>query len=224
MTNLPEISDAAEQLPPKRTKTWLITLALLAILAGGSLGWLAVKYFRGELALGEPEWHGLYVEGAGRPPNFVLTDQTGQRVKFYDFHGRVVLIYFGYTYCPDICPATMSELVKVKELLGNKANEIEVVLITIDPERDTPEHLAEYLSFFDPTFIGLTGTEEEIIAATTPFGIYYKKHEGTIASGYLLDHTATVMVVDKQGELRLVYPFGITGEEIAADMRFLIRD
>ena len=97
-------------------------------------------------------------------------------------------------------------------------------MITVDPDRDTPEHLAEYLSFFDPSFIGLTGTEEEILGATTPFGIYYKKHEGTIASGYLFDHTATVMAIDKQGYLRLVYPFGISGEDIAADMRYLIRE
>lgn len=217
VSEVPQNTPESEAMPAGRRRRWYFSLGFLALLVGGSLGWLALSL------LSPPTWHGIVVESAGRPPNFTLTDQNGQPVSLYDFHGQVVLLYFGYTYCPDVCPATLSELVEAEEILGSRGDEVEIIMITVDPERDTPAHLGEYLAYFDDSFIGLTGTEEEILGATTPLGIYYEKHEGSAASGYLIDHTATIMALDKSGALRLVYPFGVTGEEIASDMAQLVK-
>ena len=96
-------------------------------------------------------------------------------------------------------------------------------MVTVDPERDTPERLAEYVSFFNPTFVGLSGTPDQIAAAATPFGIYYEKHEGTPASGYLVDHTATISVLDREGRLKLVWPFGTPSDDMAADLGQMLR-
>jgi protein SCO1/2 len=95
-------------------------------------------------------------------------------------------------------------------------------MVTVDPERDTPEALAKYVANFDPRFIGLSGTPDQIAAAATPLGIYYQKHDGTAATGYLVDHTASVAVIDQNGYLRLVFPFGTSGEEIASDLAHLL--
>ena len=156
--------------------------------------------------------------------NFTLTGPGEQPVSLIDFRGKVVMLYFGYTFCPDVCPATMVELRDAMEILGDRSEDVQVIMITLDPERDTPEVLGAYLSHFDDSFIGLTGTPDELIAVTAPMGIFYEKHEGSAASGYLVDHTATVAVLDKTGKLRLIYPFGTTGEEMAADLKYLIRE
>ena len=156
--------------------------------------------------------------------NFTLTGPGEQPVSLVDFRGKVVMIYFGYTFCPDACPATMAELSDALEILGNRREDVQVLMITVDPERDTAEVLEQYLAFFDESFIGLTGTPDELIAVTAPMGIFFERHEGTAASGYLVDHTATVAVLDKDGKLRLIYPFGVTGEEMAADLKYLVRE
>ncbi len=107
--------------------------------------------------------------------------------------------------------------------MGDKADDVQVVMVSVDPERDTPEVLANYLSNFNPNFIGLTGTPDEIASAATPFGIFYEKHEGSAATGYLVDHTASAMVLDRDGRLRLVIPFQTPPEDIAADLKQLLK-
>lgn len=168
-------------------------------------------------------YHGMLLESPNPAADFTLTGASGQPVSLSDFRGKLVVLYFGYTFCPDVCPTTMTELTKAIKALGPKASDVQVIMVSVDPERDTPERVAEYVRYFDPSFIGLSGTPEEVAAAATPFGIYYEKHEGTAATGYLVDHTATLNVIDKEGRMRLVLPFGTSGEDIADDLAHLLR-
>ena len=128
-----------------------------------------------------------------------------------------MLVYFGYTFCPDVCPTTLTTVDKALDLLGNKADQVQLVMISVDPERDTSAVLANYLSNFNPSFVGLTGTPDQIASAATPFGVYYQKHEGSAATGYLVDHTASLLVLDRTGRTRLVIPFETSAEDIAED-------
>lgn len=169
------------------------------------------------------QYHGQYLDSPMTVPPVTLTGQDGQPASLADFRGKVALVYFGYTFCPDVCPTTLSTVDKALDLLGNKADQVQLVMISVDPERDTPAVLANYLSSFNPGFAGLTGTPEQIAAAATPFGVYYQKHEGSAATGYLVDHTASVMVLDQEGRLRLLIPFQTPAEDIAADLEQLIK-
>lgn len=205
---------------PIKNKNWFLIIG--GLVAGLLVGWLIITYFTGNL--GPPNFHGTVLQSPDTVTNFTLTSANG-KVSLSDLRGKVVLLYFGYTFCPDVCPATMVELKKAMNGLSDRdSQDIQVVMVSIDPLRDTPEILQEYVQHFHPSFIGLTGSDEEISAITTQMGVFYEKHEGSPESGYLIDHTATVIVVDKDGYLRLLYPFGTPGEEIAKDLRYLARD
>jgi protein SCO1/2 len=128
-------------------------------------------------------------------------------------------MYFGYTFCPDICPASLAELADATEELGEQAEEVQVVMVSVDPARDTPEALSEYMDYFDPSFVGLTGSNEEIAAVADAYGVFYQAEEGTAATGYLVDHLASVFVIDKNGDWVEIFSYGTSGEEIAADVR-----
>lgn len=169
------------------------------------------------------QYHGLLLDSPTTAPDLTLTDQSGQPASLSDFRGKLVLLYFGYTFCPDVCPTTLGTVNQALGLLGAKADDVQLVMISVDPERDTPPVLASYLANFNPTFVGLTGTPEEIASAATPFGVFYEKHEGSAATGYLVDHTASLMVLDRDGRMRLVLPFGTSAEDIASDLRQLLR-
>lgn len=194
---------------------------------GGSLTFLAIlavwSVVNGRLPFVPPSFHGVLIQSPQPVSDFALTSHSGEEVHLKDFRGQVVLIYFGYTFCPDACPATMNELKTMREELGDRADRVQVLMVTVDPERDTPEALAEYLGHFDDAFLGLTGTEEQILAAATPLGVYYSKSEGSAATGYLVDHTTSLVAVDQDGYLRLIYSHGTPGEDIAEDMRYLTR-
>lgn len=194
---------------------WLLVGAaalILGLLAGWAIITLATPY----------TYHGTVIQSPQPDRNFTLTGPNGQEVSLHDFRGQAVLLYFGYTFCPDVCPATMVELAHASDLLGDDAQKMQVIMVSVDPERDSPESLAEYVSHFDPAFIGATGSEDEVAAVATQYGIFYEKHEGTVATGYLIDHTASVVVIDPDGYLRLVYPFGTPADDIADDIRHLV--
>jgi len=210
------MSEQAEK--NKKKRSLLLLLSLLGLAAGLALGWMVFSWLR------PYTYHGMEIHAANPETNFTLTGPDGQPVSLVDFRGKLVVLYFGYTFCPDICAATMSELKTAVTELGSRSEDVQVLMVTLDPERDTPEKLAEYLAYFHPSFIGLTGSEDEIIAASAPLGIFYERHEGTVSSGYLIDHTATVIVLDRHGRLRLVFPFDTAGEDIAADLRHLLRE
>ncbi|RMD50223.1 MAG: SCO family protein [Candidatus Thermofonsia bacterium] len=157
-------------------------------------------------------------------PDFTLTYVDGRDISISDFQGKIVLLYFGYTFCPDVCPSTLLDLKRAVNELGDEGENVQVMMVSVDPKRDTPEVVAEYAAHFHPTFIGLSGTEEEIAQAAGLYGIYYEAHEGTAESGYLVDHTASVILIDKAGNFRATYSFGTTPEEFAHDLKILLKE
>ncbi len=199
----------------QRIKRWILALGAMLVL--GAAGWLGLPRLR------PYAFHGMVIRSSEPAPDFTLTAHTGQQVRLSDFRGKVVLLYFGYTSCPDVCPTTLTKVARALELLGPKAQRVQPIMITVDPERDTVERLALYMPHFGPTFLGLTGTPDQIAAVATAFGIYYKKRKTNSAIGYLVDHTATVTVIDPKGRVRLVFPFEVTAQEMAADLAYMLR-
>ena len=168
-------------------------------------------------------FHGTLIQSPDPVPDFTLLGHMGQPVSLSDFRGQLVVLYFGYVTCPDVCPTTLAELAQARVALGQKANQVQVLMVTVDPERDTVEVMADYVTHFDPTFIGLIGTPDEIAAVATYYGVFYEKQEEEdSALGYLVDHTATQMVIDQKGHLKVVYPFGTAAQDIASDLEYMI--
>ncbi len=170
----------------------------------------------------EPEYHGTLWPTPQEVADFTLTSASGP-VSLSDYAGKVVLLYFGYTFCPDVCPGTLADLSYVLRELGRDADQVQVLMITVDPERDTPAQLAEYMGHFHPSFIGLSGTEAEIAAVAAQYGVFYQRHEGTAATGYLVDHTARVFVIDQNGKYWLSFPFGMEREQMKSDLQNVLR-
>ena len=154
---------------------------------------------------------------------FSLQDHNGQRVTEGAFAGRLGLIYFGFTYCPDVCPTELGLMASALDLLGPDASRVLPVLITIDPARDTPAALADYVSRFHPALIGLTGTEEEIATAARAFRVYYRKIQPPGASDYLMDHSSFIYLVGPDGKVRQLFRPNTPPETIAAAIRGQIR-
>jgi protein SCO1/2 len=172
---------------------------------------------------GNHEFAGSVLESTQQLPDFTLQGVDGP-VSLSDFEGQYVFVYFGYTYCPDICPDSLSKISRaIRALDPDDAEQFTAILVSVDPERDTPELLAQYVSHFNPRFVGVTGTKEEIDLAGEPYYLYYEKHEGTVASGYLIDHSSRMFLVDKNGFGRVAYPFDAKAEDIAEDLKWLLR-
>jgi protein SCO1 len=161
--------------------------------------------------------------GADYAKDFVLTDQNGQARSVKDFAGKVVVVFFGFVQCPDVCPTSMAELASIKKSLGSDANKLQAVFITVDPERDTPEVLKAYMTNFDPTFLALRPTLEQLPVIAKDFKIYYKKVEGRTAGSYSMDHSAGSYVYDTQGRLRLYNRYGSGAEGLTSDIRLLLQ-
>lgn len=156
--------------------------------------------------------------------DFVLTDQHGRPFQLSAQKGHPVLLFFGYTHCPDVCPTTLVTFKSVKELLGERARDVRFVFITVDPERDTPERLREHVGYYDPDFVALWGPPKEIDSVRAAYGIVATREQQEGApGGYWIVHTAASLLVDPQGRLSALYPFGTSAEEIAADLRQLLR-
>lgn len=151
-----------------------------------------------------------------------LTDHTGKLRQMSDFKGKVVVLFFGYTHCPDVCPTTMSDLKQTMKLLGKQANEVQVLFVTVDPERDTQEVLAQFVPGFDPRFIGLRGTVAEVAANLNEYKVYAAKVSEPGKSGYTMDHSAGLYVFDKNGAPRIYLGYGEKPENIAHDVRLLL--
>jgi protein SCO1/2 len=159
----------------------------------------------------------------GPAPEFTLGSDTGKTVRLRDWRGNVVLLYFGYTSCPDVCPTTLSDLAEVKKQLGPAAQRLRVALVTVDPERDTAQRLHTYVQAFDPTFVGLTERRETLAAVWKAYGVYVKSHRVPRSSdGYVVDHSATTFVIDPEGRLRLAISFGTPVADIRHDLQRLL--
>lgn len=184
------------------------------ILLGLWTGWM---WFR------PPAFHGTVMQSPQPAPDFTLQAAGGRTVSLHDFRGKYVLLYFGYTFCPDVCPASLGNLAAALRRMGKKADEVQVIMISVDPGRDSPEKVAEYVAHFHPSFIGLSGDEQEIARVAALYGVFYEKQEVASSAGYLVNHTATIMAIDRQGRLKLIWPFGVTADEIASDLRYLLR-
>ena len=189
----------------------LSRLVVVSTLLAGSAALLAGC---GERA---PQFKATDITGAQIGGDLALTDHTGKARRLSDFKGKVVVVFFGYTQCPDVCPTTMSEVAAAMKELGAKAKDVQVVFVTVDPERDTQELLAQYVPAFDPNFLGLRGSEAEVEAFAKQFKVFYQKSPSPSGS-YTMDHTAGSFVFDKQGRVRLLVAYGAGPAVFAHDL------
>ena len=153
--------------------------------------------------------------------SFTLTDHTGRTVTDGDFQGKYRLIYFGYSYCPDVCPTELGSMARAMDVLGPLADQVQPLLITIDPERDTVSHLAEYVSLFHPRLVGLTGTPEQVAAVTKAYRVYAAKRpaESGKTQEYLMDHSGFLYLMGPDGAFIRIFPAGTSGEDLAKDLQ-----
>ena len=161
------------------------------------------------------------VTGASFGRTLALTDHDGKRRTLEDFRGQVVVLFFGFTHCPDACPTTLAELANVAEALGEDAKRMQVLVVTVDPERDTPEVLRQYVPSFHPSFLGLYGTAEETAAAAKEFKVYFQKQPQS-GGNYTMDHSAGTFILDKAGRLRLFGQYGAGAKALLHDIRLLL--
>ncbi|HEY5799262.1 MAG TPA: SCO family protein [Burkholderiaceae bacterium] len=153
---------------------------------------------------------------------FALTDHTGKPRTLADFKGKAVVVFFGFTQCPDVCPTTMAEMSAVMKALGPQADQVQVLFITVDPERDTQELLAQYVPAFDPRFLGLRGDKAATEKTAKDFKVFFQKVPGKTPGSYSMDHTAGSYVFDPQGRIRLFIRHGQGAEPIVHDLKILL--
>jgi protein SCO1 len=170
----------------------------------------------------KPEFNAIDLTGADYAQGFELVDPFGQRRQLSDFKGKVVVVFFGFTQCPDFCPTTLSEWVQVKKSLADKGDLLQPVFITLDPERDTPELLKAYMANFDPSFIALLPALDQLPALAKQYKIYYKKVETGSAGNYTMDHSAGTYVYDTSGRLRLYARYGLGPQALSQDIGKLL--
>lgn len=162
------------------------------------------------------------VTGLGYAKEFALTDHNGKPRTLADFKGKVVVVFFGFTHCPDVCPTTMAEMAGVMQQLGSQADKVQVLFITLDPERDTQQLLAQYVPAFHPGFLGLVGDKAATEKVAKEFRVFYQKVPGKEAGSYTMDHTAGSYVFDPQGRIRLFIRHGQGIEPIVHDLKILL--
>lgn len=163
------------------------------------------------------------ITGAGFARDFALTDHSGSKRTLADFKGKVVLIFFGYTQCPDVCPTAMQRFQEVFKLLGPMSSRVQVLFVTLDPERDSKEILAQYVPWFDKSFLGLYGTVEETATVAKEYRVFYARKKSEGALGYTLDHWAGAYAYDPAGRLRLYIPPTLSAAELTADVKALLQ-
>lgn len=198
----------------KRFFLQLFGTSAIALASGGLLGGCSQD---------APQFRGVNITGADYARDFALTDHHGQPRRLQDFRGKVVIVFFGYTQCPDVCPTSLQELAQAKELLGPEGDKLQGIFISVDPERDQPEMLKAYMTNFDPSFIALRPTPEQLPALTKDFKIYYKKVDGPTPTSYTLDHSAGSYLYDPAGQLRVYARYGSGAQALADDVRILLQ-
>lgn len=162
------------------------------------------------------------ITGATFARDFSLTDHNGQQRKLADYNGKVAVIFFGFTHCPDVCPGTLIHMKEVMAALGEQADDVQVLFVTVDPERDSQEVLSQYVPAFDKRFVGLRGSLEQTKAVTREFKVFYGKVPGSSEGTYSIDHTAASYVFDRNGKIRLMIKPSSPTEAIVADIKVLL--
>ena len=171
-----------------------------------------------------PKFRSTDISGADFGRELALTGHDGKPRTLADFRGKLVVLFFGYTHCPDICPTTLADMAAVTKALGTDAARVQVLFATLDPERDTPEVLAKYVPAFDPAFLGLTGDAAATQRAAKEFKIFYEKRPGSAPGAYTVDHSAQSYVLDTQGRLRLFVRHDRIAQDLAEDLRALLKE
>jgi protein SCO1/2 len=172
----------------------------------------------------KPQFRAVDITGAEYAKDFALPDADGRLRTLKEFAGRAVVVFFGYTQCPDVCPTTMAELAQARQLLGAAGAKVQGIFVTVDPERDTPEVLKAYMRNFDPSFVALRGTPEQVSAVARDFKVYFKKVDGKTPGSYTMDHSAASFVYDAKGRLRLYTRYGGGPQALADDLKLLLQD
>jgi protein SCO1/2 len=170
-----------------------------------------------------PQFQASDITGSSFGRDFELTDQNGQRRTLADFRGKAVVVFFGYTQCPDVCPTTLAALADAMKKLGADAERVQVLFITVDPERDTADLLGKYVPAFDPRFLGLRGDADATARTAKEFKVIYQKQPGTTPGSYSMDHSAGTYIYDPQGRLRLYVGNNQGTDVFAHDLRELIK-
>ena len=190
-----------------------ISFLIIGIAALGSYLFAQPAAFRGT----------VYSEPYPSAPEIALTRANGETFRLSEMRGNIVLLFFGYTSCPDVCPTTMAELKSALEKIGaENAKQVRVVFVTVDPGRDSPERVQEYVNHFNSDFIGLSGSEPELQKIWNEYGVFRQIVEGTSAAGYLVDHTARITLIDQEGNLRVSYGFDTPVDNIVHDLKLVL--
>jgi len=193
----------------------LFSFLLIGAVAAGVFLFSKPNSFRGT----------MYAEPYPPAPEIELIRANGASFRLREMRGNTVLLFFGYTSCPDVCPTTLAELKQALEKLDEEdAKQVQVLFVTVDPERDTPERVQEYVNHFNPDFIGLSGTEPELAEVWQDYGVFRENVEGNSAAGYLVDHTARLTLIDRNGNLRLSYAFDTPVDNIVHDLKLLLKE
>lgn len=171
----------------------------------------------------KPSFNAVDITGADYAKDFSLTDADGKVRTLADFKGKVVVLFFGYAQCPDVCPTTMTEMAQVKQQLGADGDKLQVLFVTVDPARDTPAVMKAYMGAFDPAFVALIPTQDQLVAMAKDYKVYYKKVEGKTPTSYSMDHSAASYVYDSQGRLRLYARYGAGVPAMVSDVKTLLK-
>jgi protein SCO1 len=196
-------------------KTLLVGLAaflLVGAVAAGVFLFSKPDAFRGT----------TYAEPYPVAPEIQLIRAGGTNFRLSEMRGKIVALFFGYTSCPDVCPTTMAELKQALDKVGARADQVQVLFVTVDPQRDTPEKVQEYVNHFNSDFIGLSGPEPDLAKVWSEYGVFRQIVDGTSAAGYIVDHTARVTLIDQQGNLRVSFPFDTPVEDVVHDLNLLL--
>jgi protein SCO1/2 len=192
-----------------------------------TLAWAGVAAAAGVQLAGctkaKPSFNAVDITGADYARDFSLADADGKVRTLADFKGKAVVLFFGYAQCPDVCPTTMSEMAQVKQQLGADGQRLQVLFVTVDPARDTPEVMKAYMGAFDPSFVALIPTPDQLAALAKDFKVYFKKVDGKTPTSYSMDHSAASFVYDPQGRLRLYARYGAGVAPMVADLRTLLK-
>ena len=195
------------------------------LVLGGLIAIVVLAIAGAEMFVQAYKFRGSVIDPPVAASNFTLKDQNEQTFQLGDQRGKIVLMFFGYTNCPDVCPTTLLQFKQARAQLGNQTERVRFVFVTVDPERDTADKMKTYLGAIDPGIVGLTGSQAELETVWKAYGVYRQKQSGQSPDEYadLIEHSGRVYLIDTQGNLRLTYPFGLAPDDVVQDVTYLLK-